>query len=162
MKFMYIILYTTVCMCLSCTNKNKPSHIVEINGALVDTSEIKIALTPYSIMVDSGQPDFIIDSTLKRLYPEDIHKYEFTPSCNWKGGEVKTAKEAFNIIKPYFSSINGIDIELNKPFRINLIDNEIWIIYGCPQPHSGIVFGGDIYVEIQKSTGATSPIIIGE
>lgn len=160
MKYFYIILCITVCA--SCTGKTKPSHIGEVNEVLVDTSEIQLDLIPHSIIIDSGQPDFIIDSTLERLYPEDIHEYEFTPSCHWKGGQVQTPEEAFSIVKPYFLDICNIDIELNKPFRINLVDNELWVIYGCPQPNSGIVFGGDIYVEIQKKTGATSPIIIGK
>ena len=161
MKFVYIIVCVIVCTC-SCINKEKSSHIMKINGILVDTSIIKIDTRPYPIVIDREQPDFVIDSTLKRLYPDDILKYGYTPSRNWKRGEVKTAEEAFSIVKPSFLEICNGDIDLNKPFRINLIDDKIWIIYGSPQFDSGIVFGGDLYVEILKSSGAISAIIVGE
>ena len=161
MKFVYIIVCVIVCTC-SCINKEKSSHIMKINGILVDTSIIKIDTTSFPILVNSGRADFVIDTTLKRLYIDEIGEQVFVPSENWKGGEVKTAKEAFEIVKPSFLEICDGNIELEKPFHINLINDELWIIYGKPHLDSIPILGGDLYVEIQKSTGAVSTIIVGE
>ncbi len=108
--------------------------------------------------------DFVIDSTLERYYLEDS-TLNFMPN-NWEG-EVTTAEMAFKIAEPILIEAWGEkDIMRQKPFTINLIDNEIWIIEGNLQ-QSGtkiedIVFGGSAYMEIRKSNGEILKSVYGE
>jgi hypothetical protein len=72
--------------------------------------------------------NFVIDTALQRSYPE-VPTMSKMPE-NWKG-EVSTAKIAFQIAYPMLSEIYGKDeIASQKPFSINLVNNNIWIIEG--------------------------------
>ena len=68
-----------------------------------------------------------------------------------------------SLAEPYFLAINHGDIELEKPIHINLINDTLWVIYGYPQAVDGTVyFGGEMYMEIQKSNGIILKVILGE
>lgn len=106
--------------------------------------------------------DFVIDTTLERDYFDDVIRRRYVPD-HWKGGTVNTADEAFQIAKPKLLFITDGDIELQKPFHINLVNDSIWIVHGYPQPTDGSIYmGGGIYMEILKEDGSISKIIIEE
>lgn len=107
--------------------------------------------------------DFVIDPTLEREYLEDSTNLDFMPH-NWNGGEVNSAQVAFSIVEPILIDLfSKEEVEKEKPFSINLIDNEIWVINGAlHQPKGEIIMGGTKYVEIRKKDGRILKIIQGE
>lgn len=105
--------------------------------------------------------DFVVDSTLQRQYLNDSALYVMPD--NWTG-EVKTAEEAFCIAMPVLEEGFGKeDVNNQKPFVINLINDDIWIIEGTlHQSDAEIIYGGTAYIEIKKSNGAILKIIHSE
>ena len=141
----------------SCTtpnfnNNSKMEFLVYVDSALIQ-----------HLAENNGiKADFIVDSILGRYYLEDKGTILPIPN-NWKGGEVKTAEEAYRIAEPYFLEIYRNDIELRKPLHINLIKDSLWIVYGYPQPTDSILcFGSDMYMEIKKDNGTISKVVLGE
>lgn len=108
-----------------------------------------------------GKRDFVIDPILQRQYLNDSTFYVMPD--NWIG-EVKTAEEAFSIAIPVLEEGFGKEnVNCQKPFVINLIDNDIWVIEGTlHQSGSEIIYGGTAYMEIKRSNGAILKIIHGE
>ena len=105
--------------------------------------------------------DFIVDSTLERIYLNENQHLSIPQK--WRGGEVKTAADAYKIAEPEFLFINNCNIELEKPFHINLVNDSIWIVYAYPQPvNNDIYMGGGMYMEILKSNGGILKMIIEE
>lgn len=104
--------------------------------------------------------DFVMDPTLQRQYLNDSTFYVIPD--NWTG-EVKTAEEAFCIAIPVLEEGFGKeDVNHQKPFIINLID-DIWVIEGTlHQSNAEIIYGGTAYIEIKKSNGAILKIVHGE
>lgn len=150
------VLFGIMLLFCSCTykshnDKSEREFLVYIDSALIQ-----------HLLENNGvKADFIIDTSLTRLYLED--KGNMYVSNHWEGGEVKTAAEAYRIAEPYLLDMNHGDIELEKPIHINLINDTLWVIYGYPQAIDGTVyFGGEIYMEIQKSNGIISKVILGE
>ena len=90
-----------------------------------------------------GQSDFVMDPTLQRQYLNDSTSHVIPD--NWTG-EVKTAEEAFCIAIPVLEEGFGKEnINHQKPFVINLID-DIWVIEGTlHQSDSEIIYGGTAY-----------------
>lgn len=107
-----------------------------------------------------GKRDFVMDPTLQRQYLNDSTFYVIPD--NWTG-EVKTAEEAFGIAIPVLEEGFGKeDVNHQKPFIINLID-DIWVIEGTlHQSDSEIIYGGTAYIEIKKSNGAILKIVHSE
>ena len=101
---------------------------------------------------------FIIDTALKRNYLDVKDNFMQIPK-GWKGGEVKTAAEAFEIAQTlrFYD-----DMEFVNPFHINLVNDERWILYYSPEKEGVIIFGGDAYIEIRKSDGTILKYILGE
>ena len=79
-----------------------------------------------------------------------------TFSCiELKEGVVPSPEVAVGIAQAVWTGIYGKDIvKKEKPFSVNL-ENEIWIVEGAlPKGEEGnIIFGGNLYIEIKKSTG---------
>ena len=157
MNMKYNVLLSIMLLLGSCTYKNhsnmsETKYLTYIDSALIQ-----------HLLENNGvKADFVVDTTLSRQYLEDKGQIS-NISTHWTGGEVKTAEEAYRIAEPLFLKINHGDIELEKPFHINLINDTIWAIYGYPQAIDGtIYFGGDMYVEIKKKDGTISKMILGE
>lgn len=129
-------------LCVSCGSKIK-----------------KVAIS--EAITTSTYPDFIIDTTLQRAYLE----YSMASSMpdDWSG-EVSSAEIAFRVAEPILKSGFGEEeIENQKPFSINLINNEIWVIDGTLHQHENeIVMGGTAYMEIRKSNGEIIKILHGK
>lgn len=156
MNMKYYVLFGIMLLLCSCTHK---SHNNKSEGEFLVYSDS--ALIQHLLENNGVKADFIVDTSLTRLYLED--KENMHISNLWKGGEVKTAAEAYRIAEPYFLAINHGDIELEKPIHINLINDTLWVIYGYPQAVDGTVyFGGEMYMEIQKSNGIILKVILGE
>lgn len=134
----------------NCTPKNS-SNLV--NGILIDTTSIVWTN-------DTTAGEFVLDSTLQRLY---IEEPEDTTSLNKRGQEVYSAEMAFKIAEPILIDAYGKEnISLQKPFHINLVDG-IWIIYGTlPKADGRDVLGGTAYIEIRKKNGGFVKAIHGE
>ena len=137
----------------SCTNRISNSGSGEAYLTVKDSVLIQ------HVSENNGvKANFIVDTTLTRLYLEDEECTYNAPNV-----EVKTATDAYLIAEPYFLSTYHGDFELQKPLHINLINDAVWVVYGYPQPIDGTVyFGGDMYMEIQKKNGVVSKIILGE
>ena len=93
----------------------------------------------------------MFDTTFQRLHL-DIE--DNITSLNKEGEEVSSAEMAFKIAEPMLIDTYGKEnILLQKPFRINLVD-DIWIIYGTlPLANGKMAVGGTAYIEIRKKNG---------
>lgn len=81
--------------------------------------------------------------------------YSTLSSIELKEGIVSSPEVAVGIAQAVWTGIYGKDIvEKEKPFSVNL-ENEIWIVEGAPPKgeEGTIIFGGNLYIEIKKSTG---------
>lgn len=145
-----VYLFIVAILFTNCTPKKTPNLV---NGILLDT--IPIVWTN-----DTAAGDFVLDTTLQRLYLEES---EDTTSLNEGGEEVTTAAMAFEIAEPILIGAYGKEnISLQKPFHINLVD-DIWVIYGTlPKADGRDALGGTAYIEIRKKNGGFVKSIHGE
>lgn len=116
------------------------------DGLLLDTTPIV-----WTNDTSLGVGDFVFDTTFQRLHL-DIE--DNITSLNKEGEEVSSAEMAFKIAEPMLIDTYGKEnILLQKPFRINLVD-DIWVIYGTlPLANGKMAVGGTAYIEIRKKNG---------
>lgn len=143
-----------IVVCISCTFKRtRIENAAIVDGILIDTTTVEW-------IKDSTGLDFILDTTLQRLYSEIPEDSFISDVVNQ---EVCSGYKAFSIAEPHLTAMCGEEnISFQKPFRINLVD-DIWVIYGTlPKTKEGRSLGGVAYLEIRKKDGLVLKAIHGE
>jgi hypothetical protein len=141
-KFIYAFIVMALIVCIS---------ILVVDKKVISTQEgnTSIIINKEFSLDDwiCDSVNYIVDSTLQRHYIDDsVSNYTIV------NNEIVNEEQLYYIIEPILNDTWGKEeMAIQKPFRINLIDN-IWIITGSlPRlKDGGDVIGGVFYMEVKK------------
>ncbi len=87
------------------------------------------------------------------LYPKSV------PNTNYKKGIIPDKETACRIAESYFYREYGENIYKERPYSVTLLNNGIWVVTTAYHEWQ---FGGDGYIELNKSDGKVIRLIFGK
>ena len=132
-----IIIFVSCIICFLYMNYNSTEYVIDDIYARGDS-------VPSGTLYISA-PDLTLD------YPRDKTTYP-------NGGYVPNELTAVRIAETVLVSIYGEKIYNQKPYRINLIKDSIWVVNGSVSAGG---YGENAHIEIRKKDGKILKVIMG-